>query len=90
MPHVLRLDGDRLVVEPHPAVADAAEVLLPGTTRSFGEPEVTLGDDHVLTVHHHGQTWAMPCPGGDVRVLADGAVVEIFGPFGVAGFGFAE
>ena len=90
VPHLLRLDGDRLVVEPHPAVAEAAEVLLPGTTRSFGSHEVTLGADHVLTVHHPGQTWAMPCSGGDVRVLADGAVVEIFGPAGVAGFGFAE
>jgi beta-fructofuranosidase len=86
VPHLLGLDGDRLVVEPHPAVGDAAEVLLPGATRSFAGLDVRLADDLTLTVHHHGQTWTMPATGGDVRLLADGPVLEIFGPFGVAGF----
>lgn len=89
VPHLLGLDGDRLVVEPHPAVGDAVEVLLPGSRRSFAGLDVRVADDLTLTVDHDGQTWTLPAAGGDVRLLADGPVLEIFGPFGVAGFGFA-
>lgn len=90
VPHLLHLEGDRLVVEPHPAVAEAAEVLRPGTTRSFAGLDVRLDDALTLTVHHLDRTWTMSAAGADVRLLGDGSVVEIFGAFGVAGFGFGE
>ncbi len=48
--HVLRLEGDRVVLEPHPAVADQVSTI------------------------------------GDLQVLVDGPVVEVFGPDGVAGY----
>ncbi|WP_165820957.1 glycoside hydrolase family 32 protein [Nocardioides gansuensis] len=83
--HVLSLQGDRLLAEPHPVVAFAAEPLPPGTARRIGRANLQLDDD-VLAVEIDSQRWTMPCRGGPVRLLVDGPVVEIFGPEGVAAF----
>lgn len=80
---VLRLEGDRVVVEPHPAVADACEPLAPGQSRRVGSALLAIeGDDLVVTAG--GDRWTMPCRGEPVSVLADPPILEVFGPLGVA------
>jgi beta-fructofuranosidase len=85
VPHALRLDGDRLVVEPHPAVAHAVQDVRPGSTRWVGDTEVRLAGDE-LSVRSDREAFTVPCAGGPVRILVDPPIVEVFGPAGVAGF----
>jgi beta-fructofuranosidase len=85
VPHVVRLDGDRVVLDPHPVVEDACEPLPPGARREYGDVVLVLDDD-LLTVDLGDESFTMPCDGGPVRLLVDGPVVEVFGPHGVAGF----
>lgn len=89
VPHVVALDGERLVLEPHPAVADAVHTLdLPanGTavTTRVGDATLEVGDG-ILAMSRGGVTFSMPCSGDPVRILVDGPAVEIFSPDGVAG-----
>jgi beta-fructofuranosidase len=85
VPHVLHLDGDRLIAEPHPAAASAAVVLLPGTRQIAGDAVLSLDDD-VLHVDLGEEWFTMSCTGGKVQVIVDGGVVEVFGREGVAAF----
>jgi beta-fructofuranosidase len=85
VPHVLSLQGDRLVAHPHPVVASAVELLGADAARMIGRASVQIREN-VLVLDIGGQQWTMPCGGGPVRVLVDGPIVEIFGPEGVAAF----
>jgi beta-fructofuranosidase len=85
VPHVLRLEGDRVVLDPHPHVAAACQLLEPGSRRTFGDAVITLGPDH-LTAEIGNDSFTMPCSDGSVRILVDGPIVEVFTPHGVAGF----
>ena len=85
IPHVLSLQGDRLLLEPHPAVTLAPELLRPGTARTIGLAHVQL-DDGVMVVEIDSRRWTMPSGGGPVHLLVDGPVVEVFGAEGVAAF----
>ncbi|MFT3874109.1 MAG: glycoside hydrolase family 32 protein [Nocardioides sp.] len=89
VPHVVALDGERLVLEPHPAVAAAVRTLdLPAdgavVTTEAGDATLEVGGG-VLTVSRGGAAFSMPCDGGPVHILLDGPTLEIFGPDGVAG-----
>jgi beta-fructofuranosidase len=85
VPHVLRVEGDRLVAAPHPAVESEVEELT--GDREVGDASLAIRDG-VLTVEPGGgdETFTVPCGAGPVRLLVDGPVVEVFTPEGVAGF----
>jgi len=85
VPHVLRLDGDRVVAEPHPAVTGAVQPVLPGRHYDLGDASLQLDRDEV-TVRTGADSFTVPCHDGPVQLLVDGQVVEVFGPQGVAGF----
>ncbi len=85
VPHVLHLEGDRLVAAPHPNVAALATPLAPDAHEVIGDATLTLTEE-VLTVRRGPDSFTMPCSGGPVQVLVDGSVVEVFGPDGIAGF----
>lgn len=84
VPHVLTLVGGRVVVAPHPAVADLVEPLAPGDSRRIGDADLALADG-VLEVHRPAGAFAMPVD-GPVGVLVDGPIVEVFAGSAVGGF----
>ena len=113
VPHLLALEGGRVVARPHPAVADARRgdpvTVRDGSARlpwvadlewTFDAPTSTgaltvrgdrTGDDVQarlevgagrLVVRVGERSWTMPTGGGDLRVLLDGPVLEVFGGHG--------
>jgi beta-fructofuranosidase len=85
VPHVVHLEGDRLVGEPHPAFASEAVVLRPGSREMAGDAVLRLDED-TLHVDMANQSFTMPSTGGEVQIIVDAAVVEVFGRDGIAGF----
>ncbi len=96
LPHLLGRDGDVLVAQPPTALDAVGEV--DGVVDVRWDPavdavlapggEVTLSvADGVLTVRAGERDAAMPWSGGELRVVLDGPVIEVFGADGVLALG---
>ena len=85
VPHVLRLEGETLVAEPHPGVALASASAR--TRIAVGEEWTTQCADGVLTIRRErdstvctwqGRVTVVPAGDREVEVLVDGETVEVF------------
>lgn len=85
VPHVLRLEGDTLVAEPHPGVAEASTAAR--TSIAVGEEWTATSAGTALVIRREPTsvicTWQdaetiVPAGDGEVEVLVDGETVEVF------------
>jgi beta-fructofuranosidase len=102
LPHVLTLDGDRLVATPHPDVDSYRRPAEGGTALDVVWEPGRTGDlvvddangtvltlhlvDRALTVSTSDENWTMPATGA-VRVILDAQAAEVSSAGGVLGLG---
>lgn len=100
VPHVLRLEGDRLISAPHPAVAAA---LAADGSPSVARIAIGIGDrieisnpsgellvhrnERAIVCSHIGQQTEVPAGDGLVELLVDAETVEIFAGYGAFAVG---